>query len=106
MRGILAKLDRISNDGVFFPQTVTMTARELWDAALTSRIDKLEARLRRHDGIERYERLDKLIAGIEARKLRFESRLYENLSADQQGVVDRLSPPGKVRARACSNRPF
>jgi hypothetical protein len=80
--------------------------RRVWDAALQSRIDKYNTRIGRYDGIERDERLNKLIPGIERRRDRFISRLYANLPPEHQRIVDGLSPPGKVRAWACSNREF
>ena len=82
------------------------SAREVWDAALRSRIYQYTERLARYDGIERDARLHRLLPDIERRRARFESRLYENLSDEQRAVVDRMSPPGKVRAWACSNKEF
>lgn len=84
----------------------TGTAREVWDSALRSRIYHLTERLARYDGLERDARLQQLLPDIERRRARFESRLYENLTDEQRAIVDRMSPPGKVRAWACSNKEF
>lgn len=85
----------------------TMTsAREVWDAALESRIYQYTERLARYDGVERDARLDVLLPGIERRRARFESRRYANLTDEQRAVVDRMRPFGKVRAWATSNKEF
>lgn len=85
-------------------------SQEVWDMALQRRIDQLDERLARYDVIEHDfcndERLQKLLPGIVKRRNFFASKLYERLPPEHQAIVDRLSPPGKVWARARSNKMF
>lgn len=88
------------------PYDACETAREVWDLSLRRRIEQLDTRFHRHDEVEQTPRLDTLLPGILARKQRYESRLYENLTDEQRAIVDRMTPWGKVWAWARSNKEF
>ncbi len=86
------------------PYTKDMSSREVWDASLQSRIRQLDVRLHRYDTMESNERIVKLLAGIVRRRDMYAERLFANLGEEQRRIVDNMTPAGKVRARACSNR--
>lgn len=81
---------------------VNALPKDTWNLALTTRIAQLDERLHRYDGWEMNERLEKLLPGIEQLRNYYTAKLYENLTKEQQAVVDRMKPPGKVWSRARS----
>jgi hypothetical protein len=82
------------------------TPREVWDKALQSQITHYNIRLARYKDVPLDERLAKLLPGIEARRDRLISRMYENLKPEHQQIVDRMKPNGKIRAWAKSGKNF
>ena len=88
------------------PPPPPRTPREVWDKALQSQITHYNIRLARYKDVPLDDRLSKLLPGIEARRDRLISRMYDNLKPEHQQIVDRMRPNGKIRAWANSGKEF